>query len=35
MFTDIGRAMNLYTFKNGSGLFLHGTHDEGGTTKHN
>ena len=23
------------TFKNGSGLFLHGTHDEGGTTKHN
>ena len=21
--------------KNGSGLFLHGTHDEGGTTKHN
>ena len=22
------------TFKNGSGL-LHGTHDEGGTTKHN
>ena len=20
------------TFKNGSGLFLHGTHDEGGTT---
>ena len=23
------------TFKNGSGLFLHGTHDEGGTTTHN
>ena len=23
------------TFKNGSVLFLHGTHDEGGTTKHN
>ena len=23
------------TFKNRSGLFLHGTHDEGGTTKHN
>ena len=23
------------TFKSGSGLFLHGTHDEGGTTKHN
>ena len=23
------------TFKNGSGLFLHGTNDEGGTTKHN
>ena len=23
------------TFKNGSGLFLHGTHDEGGTMKHN
>ena len=22
------------TFKNGSGRFLHGTHDEGGTTKH-
>ena len=21
--------------KNGSGLFLHGTHNEGGTTKHN
>ena len=25
----------LKTFKNGSGLFLHGTHDEGRTTKHN
>ena len=23
------------TFKNGSGLFLHGTHDEVGTMKHN
>ena len=23
------------TFKNGSGPCLHGTHDEGGTTKHN
>ena len=23
------------TFKNESGLFLHGSHDEGGTTKHN
>ena len=23
------------TFKNGSGLFLHGTHNEGGTTKRN
>ena len=22
-------------FKNGSGLFFHGTHDEGGTMKHN